>query len=91
MDELVAGVFAAVDSGEQALVNEVLQAGAGRADVPETRSASVLDGTRDLAAIGEDFKNASLVLLEARAAVAADKLFLDKNAYSFGRPATQRS
>jgi hypothetical protein len=38
------------------------------------------------APIGEDFKNASLVLLEARAAVGAHKLFFDKDPHGFRPP-----
>ena len=86
MDELVARVFAAADGGEQALVDQVFQAGTGRAWVPITRGAPIIGGARDLAPIGEDFKDASLVLLEARAAVAADKLFFDKDANGFRPP-----
>ena len=63
MDELVAGVIAAADGGEQALIDKVFQAGAGPAWIPITLGAPVIGGTRDRAPIGEDFKDASLVLL----------------------------
>ena len=46
---------------------------------------------QDRESIGEDFEDASLVLLEARAAVAADKLFFYKNVYGFRRPSRQCS
>ena len=86
MDKLVARVFAAADGGKQALVDQVFQAGTGPPWVTITRGAPIIGGARDLASIGEDFKDASLVLLEARPAVAADKLFFDKDAYGFRPP-----
>ena len=86
MDELVAGIFAAADGSEQALVDQALQTGTGPACVPITRGAPIIGGARDRESIGEDFEDASLVLLEARAAVAADKLFFYKNAYGFRPP-----
>lgn len=91
MDELVAGIFAAADGSEQAFIDQVFKTRTGSARVPITRGAPIIGGARDRESIGEDFKDASLVLLEARAAVAADKLFFYKDAYGLRPPSRQRS
>ena len=73
MDELVARVFAAAEGGEQAVVDQVFQAGTGFPWVPITHSAPVIPRAWNLAPFLE---NALLVLGETGAAI-ADKPFLE--------------
>jgi hypothetical protein len=73
MDELVARVFAAAEGGEQAVVDQVFQAGTGFPWVPITHSAPVIPSAWNLAPFLE---NALLVLGETGAAI-ADKPFLE--------------
>jgi hypothetical protein len=86
VDKLVGRVLAAADGGEQALINQVFQTGTRRSWIPVTRSAPFTGRARELIPVGEDFKNAPLVLLETCAAVRADKLLFNEDSHGVRPP-----
>jgi hypothetical protein len=86
MYQFITWIVAAAEGCKKALVDQVFQTGTSFSRIAITRGAAAIGSSGNLAPIREDFYDALLVLLEARAAVAADELFLNEDSDGFRPP-----